>query len=448
MKLSLGIALLLMATPIAVATGATSDPIQVTIQQSPVLRQFSFTATVAPDTPATLDDLVLLGIQRNRGLRAAAAQVQAAGDLVPQITALPDPRFAIVEYLDPVETRVGPQERSFQLSQAFPWFGTLGTKGNIQWEKAAAAQARLDQKILEVITRIRTNTFELAYLDSSIAVTSNHLILLTQWEQTAQSRYAAGRGGYSTLIKTQVELGKLSNRLAELQDRRSPLLAAINSDLDRSPDTPVLFSALPPVISVSLNEADLTTTMETFNPRLAVWDHEEAASKLRGDLAGKQGLPSFTLGVNLIQTGAARMPDVTDSGKNALMATVGIQVPLWRGKYRAAASAAASGVAAADNARRQELNSLAAALSSALFRYRDALRQSELYGTALIPKARQSMAATRAAFETGQGSFLDLIDAQRLLLEFQLAVVRARADLLIQQTIIEQLIASPLKVQS
>ena len=36
----------------------------------------------------------------------------------------------------PVETRVGPQQRVFSLSQSFPWFGTLGLK-----ESAAAARA-------------------------------------------------------------------------------------------------------------------------------------------------------------------------------------------------------------------------------------------------------------------------------------------------------------------
>ncbi len=431
-----------------VAGIAQQDPILVTILESPVLRQFGLPENSTSASPVTSADLVLLGIQQNRGLRAAAARVLAARDLVPQVKALPDPRLAVVEYLDPVETRVGPQERGYQLAQAFPWFGTLGIKGDIQQEKASATQARLDQGILEVITRIRTNALELAYLDSSIAVTKNHLVLLSQWEQTAQSRYATGQGSYASLIKTQVELGKLGNRLAELEDRRSPLLAAVNADLDRSPDTPLPPLFLPSFKIENLDEAELGTTIAANNPKLTAWDHEEAASRLRGELAGKQGLPSFTLGVNYIQTGSARMPDVADSGKNSLMATVSIQVPLWRGKYRAASREAASAVAAADNSRRQELNHLTAALSQALFRYRDAGRQAELYGTALIPKAQQSMDAARAAFESGQGSFLDLIDAQRLLLEFQLAVVRARTDLLIQQTAIERLIASPLKVQS
>ncbi len=436
---------MLFLTP-DLATAESADPLLDVILRSPVLERFGPDMARPVDDPHTIDELVAVGIRRNRALRAAAARVLAARELVPQAQALPDPRLAVVEYLQPVETRVGPQDRAYQFSQSFPWFGTLGAKGDIKREKAAAAQSRLDQKILELITRIRANGFELAYLDSSIGVTGSHLVLLSQWERTAQSRYASGSGGYAALIKTQVELGKLSNRLAELEDRRTPLLALLNADLDRSPDTPVRLTVLPAALAAEAmpDESRLTAAMAANNPLLSAWRHEAAAAVNSGKLAGKQGLPSFTLGVNLIQTGPARMSDVADSGKNALMATVGIQVPLWRGKYSAASREAANRLAAADDSRRQESNTLAAGLSKALFRYRDARRQFELYDTALIPKARQSLDAARAAFEAGKGNYLDLIDAQRLLLEFQLAAVRAHTDLLIQRAMIEQLIAAPL----
>ena len=57
---------------------------------------------------------------------------------------------------------------------------------------------------------------------------------------------------------------------------------------------------------------------------------------------------------------------------------------------------------------------------------------SERYGSTrdtLVPKAEQSLEVTRQSFESGRDSFTSLIDAERmLLLEFQLAADRARAD--------------------
>ena len=39
---------------------------------------------------------------------------------------LPDPRLTYGRFLQPVETRIGPQEHQLALQQTVPWFGSLG----------------------------------------------------------------------------------------------------------------------------------------------------------------------------------------------------------------------------------------------------------------------------------------------------------------------------------
>jgi outer membrane protein TolC len=46
----------------------------------------------------------------------------------------------------------------------------------------------------------------------------------------------------------------------------------------------------------------------------------------------------------------------------------------------------------------------------------------------LLPKARQSLAAARAGYVNGRAGFLDVIDAQRSLLEFELSGIEARTQ--------------------
>jgi outer membrane protein TolC len=67
-------------------------------------------------------------------------------------------------------------------------------------------------------------------------------------------------------------------------------------------------------------------------------------------------------------------------------------------------------------------------LKLASYRFRDAKRKIDLYGDALLPKARESLKVTESDFRTATGNFTDLIDAQRILLEFALAYERALAD--------------------
>ena len=450
-KVRLGLAVLAAAALGAVAGSPAADPggqIHQGILASPVVTRFGLSFAPRTGGPGDLDRLTEQAVAANPSILAAAAEAAAAGDRVSQMRALPEPRIGLTEYLEPVETRVGPQRRALSLTQSFPWFGTLGLMAAVQQEQAQAAGAVLDQTILDVIAQLKTAVFELAFLDQSIAVTSSHLELLSTWEEAAQGRYAAGRGKYSDLIKAQVELGKLANRLAELQERRAPLTATVNAALDRAPEAPLVLAPLPQPAVLDLQEQDLAALLVRNNPRLQAWRYRSEAARRGADLAGRQGLPSFTVGLNLIQTGPARMDGVMDSGKDALMATVGITVPLWRGKYGAAESEAAGRLLAADASGRQTLNTLRTALTLALFKYRDAARQLDLYGATLLPKGRQALDAVQAAFSAGEGGFLDLIDAQRLLLEFELARMRAGIDLSIQQAEIENLIAAPLVTRS
>jgi outer membrane protein TolC len=64
----------------------------------------------------------------------------------------------------------------------------------------------------------------------------------------------------------------------------------------------------------------------------------------------------------------------------------------------------------------------------ALYKYRDAQRKIDLYQNTLIPKADEALAVTLEAFQGGTRSSLDLIDAEKTLLEFELAYIRALAD--------------------
>ena len=56
-----------------------------------------------------------------------------------------------------------------------------------------------------------------------------------------------------------------------------------------------------------------------------------------------------------------------------------------------------------------------------------------------MPKARQSLEVTRQGYEAGNMEFINLIDAERVLLEFELERERALADHLIARAELSRL---------
>ena len=103
-------------------------------------------------------------------------------------------------------------------------------------------------------------------------------------------------------------------------------------------------------------------------------------------------------------------------------------IPLWGQKYSAGVREAQLKRQAAMKEKRNLANQLKAQLKMALFKMRDAERKLDLYRQGLIPKAQQSLKVTEQSYRSADGSFLDLVDAQRTLLEFQLAYQRVLVD--------------------
>jgi len=119
---------------------------------------------------------------------------------------------------------------------------------------------------------------------------------------------------------------------------------------------------------------------------------------------------------------------MADSGKDPLMVMVSVSLPVWYGRNGAAAREARHRKIAVERLRVDAGNRLDADLELALYHFRDAQRQIDLYRDTLIPKAEQSLKVAQQGFEAGKTGFIALIDAERMLLEFQLAHRRAQAN--------------------
>ena len=115
---------------------------------------------------------------------------------------------------------------------------------------------------------------------------------------------------------------------------------------------------------------------------------------------------------------------VDDSGKDPVIAKVMINLPLWYGKYRAQQEQARQQLSGAKNRLADSENILASKIALVLYRLHDANRKIDLYRDTLVPLGEQSLKATETAYTPGEVSFSDLIDAQRILLEFELSYER------------------------
>lgn len=376
-----------------------------------------------------LSDYLAYAALNNPSLEAAFNRWRAAVERVPQVTSLPDPRFTYRYFIEEVETRVGAQRQSFELAQMFPWYRKLQLRGDAAAEAANAARQRFEARKLALFYQVQSVYYEYYYLGRAIAIVTENRDLLVHFERIARTRYTVAEGSHPEVIRVQVEIGKIEDHLRSLQDLRAPTVARLNAALNRPPTAPLPWPEAVEPQELTFTDEQMAAWMAELNPELRALAFEIARSGHQVALARQDYVPDVTLGVGYIDTSPStggRHP--SDDGEDPVIAMVSVNLPVWQERLAAGVREARHSYLQSVDTRTDRLNTLNAELQLALFRFRDAERQIDLYRDTLLPKAEQAVSAMMASFRAGGGSFLDLIDTQRILLEFELAYERALAN--------------------
>ena len=371
-----------------------------------------------PENPS-LQDYLDYAVAHNPGLASAYDQWKAAMERVPQARSLDDPR---VSYRVAVARMMRTHEVAVE--QMLPWFGKLDLRAAVAVEEANAAHRRAEVERLKLEAEVKNAYYEYYYLSRSIAVVRENLTLVKYLEEVALVRYRTASAGHPDVIRSQVELGKLDDDLRTLEDSRGSAAARLNAMLNRPAEAPLPWPAAIREEPVDVPDEQVLAWMRETSPELKGLGHDIARERQAIELARKDFYPDIGVGVGYMNF---REIDESQNG-HMVVGMVSVTLPIWRDKYAAGVREAESRHQAALKSRADRENRLAAEAKMAAYQLRDAHRKIGLYRDNLVPKARQSLEATLAAYRAGSVPFADLVDAERLLLEFQLDYERALAN--------------------
>ncbi len=399
-----------------------------------------------PCENASLNEYVFIAASNNQELIAAFDRWKAALEVILEVDVLPDPRFTFSYFIVPVETRSGPMKTAYSLTQTFPWLGKLRLKGEIAEQEALVLKTRFEELLLETVLNVKKAYYEYAYLCRAIHVTKKILDILRYVDDVARSGYSASNVPFADVVRAQVELGKVEDRLRSLEDLIRPIAAKLNAAMNLPVQNPLPMPCEIPSLEIPCPDESLLESLKANNPRLIAYDFMAKGEEYGILLARKEFYPDFTLGAETIRIGEARAPGVYNSGKAPWSVSVSINVPIWQQNRWAAVRRAQKSLSSAIEGRRGLEENLSAELELALYKYRDAQRKIDLYGHTLVPKAQESLSVILESFINERRNFIDLIDAERTLLELELAYERSLADQAIYVSEVECLTAQEWQV--
>ncbi len=392
---------------------------------------------------ADLSRMIEIALERNPGIRAAEKRYRSLEAIPPQVSSLPDPMLGYTRWVQNVETRVGPQENVFILSQRVPFPGKLGLRGKIASMDARAAYQQYEAVKRDVVYRVKAAYADLYKIDRSLQILANYKRILEDFAEVASTKYATGKGIQAQVLKAHVEISTISVKELNFEKMRTGVVARLNALMDRPAESrigPALTLELP---EVTYRESELFALAKKNRQELLATTALIEKANYARQLAKKNYFPDFN-----VQATYITIPKVnamfSDAGKDAFSVMVGLNLPIWLGKRKAAVEQATEMQLAQQLKFDNQWNMIESEITDILFQLQTLRETLDLYEKGLLLQAESSLESALSAYKTGKLDFLNLLDAERMLLNLRLAYTMEQSNYFKQVAALERAVGGKL----
>lgn len=380
-----------------------------------------------PKEKIILSEIIQEALRENFLIQAAEGEWRASLEMIPQAKSLPDPMLSYSHFGQSIETRLGPQRNKISLSQKFPFFGKLSLQGGIAQSQASILEEQYSAVKADIVLEVKQYFFSLYWFDKALRIAQEEKEVLRRLARIAQKKYETGQANQQDVLKAQLEISKIEDKTLTLKQGRKAIAVQLNSLLNRPPEA---FLGEVEEFQVPQFQSELTDLY-----RLAKENRPEL-KKVRDlieknekglKLAKKNFFPDFMIMVDYIDIGGGTTSNPKD-GRNAWMGSVGINIPLWRKKLRAAETEQVVKLKSSESRYKDIENETLSRVNELFFEVKTGEEQIKLYKYSLLPQAEQSLKASEVGYLSGKVDFLNLLDAERMLLQIKIAHFKAIAD--------------------
>ena len=363
-----------------------------------------------------LDKLVQELLERNPSVLAARRAVDAKKALVTSVRTLPDPSVSFEtmgNLLPPTLMGGDPSSaRVLTFSQEIPFPGKLGLQGQIAAAEADAELWKYEEVRREAVAELKSAYYDY-YLARKLAeVVEKSKGLLTQFAEISEARYKVGEGAQQDVIKAQLEVSLLVDRLATLGRDRDTALARMNTLLYRAPDTPIdsvpELSKPRPIGSLD----DLYRKAAASNPLVRMSRKEIERGELGVALAKKSFYPDFEVGFSYYNRRDS--PEMF-----GVMLKAKVPLYFWR-RQRPELESAAAGLVSSRHEYDDTLSTLYFRLKDPFLRASTDSNLLELYGGAIVPQATLALESSISSYRVGKVDFLSLLSNEQTVLQYEM----------------------------
>jgi outer membrane protein TolC len=428
----------------ALAAAAALSPLQAAAAAviAAMLLAEQVKAQQSPAGDTLLARLTTEAMAANPALEASRAMSRAAEARIGPAGALPDPMLS-VGVMNLTLPRFGFRESDFtevdiELSQEFPWPGTLGARTAAARAQARGSRAEAAMRRREVVVWTAELYYRLRYAVTARATLGRQRALLASGVEISTARYATTTAPQSDPLQARVALARLDTEEAGLAAEEAELRAELRALRNAADTVPLPVEPiqpgelLPARTHPGAHTAGVTDPLSD-HPRVLARQAAVEAAEQSARVEGLGARPDFTF---MTRYGARPL------GADFFSAFVGVRVPLFAGRKQsrlAQAARAEADAARASLADEQAL--LSAELRRTIAQVRSGESRLRLLVESVVPAAEATTQATLRSYRVGQIEFLTVLAAEDAQYRAQLDAARVAAEHLTHLVMLEQLLS-------
>lgn len=391
---------------------------------------FSISGAYAADGQAlTLQEAESLALVADPGSKRFQSLARSMQEKSVADAQLPDPKFRFGLMNFPVDTFNRDQEPMTQIQlgvqQMFPRGDSLNIKAQRSLIDARANEYRAHNRERMLTKQVRLKWLELYYWLRAEDVLNKNRGLFQQLAEATQYHYASGRRNQQDVIRAQLELSRLDDRLIDVKTRQEKVRAELAVLIGRQAEDIVLPDELP----VLAADFELEVLQQQLNehPRILIAQSQVEAGQQNVALAREAYKPGWMLGANY----GIRDGNNLNGSERADFFSIGVtvDVPLFREKRQdRRLKATQYKLSASKQMLDQQFLELKQMLGKEHADWKRLHQRHLFYQETLIPQAEQNSEATLFAYQNDRTDFPALMRARITELETHLKSIRINVD--------------------
>lgn len=417
LRIFLGLSATLLVWPAHAQTGGgPGTPAELTISDQGQAQ--------APPAASSLETLIQEAEQHNPGVQSALRQVQALRHRIPQVRTLPDPTVSLgwAGNFTPFSVQKGDpsSSRGVTASQALPYPGKLKLRGQVADRETEAAWWEYENARRRLVADVKAAYFNYSFYEKAIETTAKNKELLKKLSQISEARYQVGKGIQQDVLKSQVEISRIQQRLTVLEQQYKTAQVRLNTLLFRDPEAPLPppESLATPKLPYSLDE--LYQLAKEHDTGLQREQRIVERNQFAVSLARRDYYPDFNVAYTYQQRPV--LPDM-----NGFTVTANIPI-FYRTKQREAVREAAETLIGSERSKDNRQTELFFAVKEQYLLAKSSEGLFQLYSQGVVPQSSLALESSLSAYQVGNVDFLTILSNFTTVLDYQVEYYRELAN--------------------